>query len=258
MMLKRSMAMIVLFVIWVLVAACNSPAPTPVTVIETVVVKETVEVEKPVEVVVTKEIEKEVEKVVTVEVEKEVEKLVTVEVEKEVEKLVTVEVEKEVQVIQTVEVQVAVTVTPTPEPTADTTHPKVKQVMEEITYVQHTYDQDLNRDVFTCASQGGGLRAVQNAAETQTANGPRYVGPNDGDFSLWGANGLFEVQPNGTTHFVPQATGGKFTSPEGIEYDQFTLQEALQFFASGDAFWTGEQGASGRIAECDPLFVEED
>jgi hypothetical protein len=257
---KQIVVIAALIMLLLIVIACNSATPTPVTLVETVVVKETVEVEKPVEVIVTKEIEKEVEKVVTVEVEveKEVEKVVTIEVEKEVEveKIVTVEVPKEVQVVQTVEV--AVTVTPTPEPTADPTNPKVAQVMKEIAYVQHEYDQDLQLDVFTCASEGGGLQAVMTAPETQTSDGPRYVGPNDGDFSLWGANGLFEIQPDGTASFVPQATGGNFTSPEGIEYERFTLQEALQFFATGDAFWTGEHGAPGRIAECDPQFNEEE
>jgi hypothetical protein len=213
-------------------------------------------VEKPVEVVVTKEVEKEVEKVVTVEVEKEVEKVVTVEVEKEVEKVVTVEVEKEVRVVQTVEV--AVTVTPSPEPTADPTNPKVKQVMEEITFVQHEYNRELNRDVFTCVNKGGGLQTALPTMMTQAAEGPRYIGPNDGDFPLWGANGLFEVTPDGVVSFVPQATGGKFVSPAGVEYERFTLQEALQYFASGDVFWTGSHGAAGRIAECDPQFNPEE
>jgi hypothetical protein len=251
-MLTRLTVIIAAFIILTFIAACNSATPTPATVIETVVVKETVEVEKPVEVIVTKEIEKEVEKVVTVEVEKEVEKVVTVEVEKEVEKVVTVEVEKEIRVVQTVEV--AVTATPIPEPTADPTNPKVKQVMEEITFVQHTYNRDLNRDVFNCANNGGGLNTVLTTLAAEPAEAPRYVGPNDGDFPLWGANGLFEITPDGAVSFVPQATGGKFVSPTGVEYERFTLQEALHYFASGDVFWTGAHGEPGRIAECDPQF----
>jgi lactose/L-arabinose transport system substrate-binding protein len=72
-MLKRPVSVFLIIlalsvVLSLLAAQCGGPAP-----VETVVVKETVEVEK--EVVVTKEVEKEV--VVTKEVEKEVEKVVT-------------------------------------------------------------------------------------------------------------------------------------------------------------------------------------
>ncbi|MCB0214212.1 MAG: hypothetical protein KDJ52_33040, partial [Anaerolineae bacterium] len=73
----------------------------------------------------------------------------------------------------------------------------------------------------------------------------------------WGANGLFKIEPDGATTFVPQQTGGNFTDPDGQIYQSFSQQEALAFFTSGDMIWTGEIGAAGRIAECDPSYVED-
>ena len=79
--MKRfSMLMLAILVVASLLTACAGPAPTPQTIVQTVVV------------------EKQVEKVVTQEVQ--------------VEKVVT----KEVEVVVTQEVQVEVVVTPTPEP----------------------------------------------------------------------------------------------------------------------------------------------
>jgi ABC-type transport system substrate-binding protein len=97
------------------IAACGGEeAP----IVQTVVVKQTVVVEKAVE----KIVEKPVEKIVTVEkiVEKPVEKVVEKIVEKPVEKIVTVEkiVEKPVEKIVTVEKVVIQTATPAPAPTA--------------------------------------------------------------------------------------------------------------------------------------------
>jgi hypothetical protein len=182
---------------------------------------------------------------------------VTVEVEKEVVVVETVEVEKEVTVIETVEVIEVVTVevtpepaTPTPEPTLDTTSPMVDEVLNRITYVQHHYDLETERDVFTCASRGEGLNAVE--IDTQ---GPRFVGPNAGDFDLWGVVALFKISPDGSIMLVPQQTGGRFVDPEGIEHDSFTLEQALELFATGNALWLDDHGEAGRIGECDPQYV---
>lgn len=72
---KKFLILLIAAVALFIIAACGGPAqPETVTVVETVVVKETVMVEGE---------SKEVEKIVTVEVEKEVEKVVTVEVESE-------------------------------------------------------------------------------------------------------------------------------------------------------------------------------
>lgn len=221
-----------------LIAACTQATATPVTLVETVIVKETVPVEKVVEVVVTKEIEKEVQKMVTV-------KELVVE---------TVEVEKVVPVVETVEVveyiKVPVTLTPTPTPTVDMTHPAVKEVLHQITMVQHHYDPELKYDWFTCASRGQGLNGVEIDPE-----GPRFVGPNSMDFDLWGAAALFKVCPDGSIFLVPQQTGGVFVDPDGVLHESFTLEEALALFASGDAIWIGAHGEAGRIGECDPQYV---
>ena len=243
---RKLLLMGVLSGLLALIAACNQTSPTPVTIVETVVVKETVPVEKVVEVVVTKEIEKPVEKVVTVEVEKEVTVVKTVEVEKTVPVVETVEVIKEV----TVQVQVPVTVTPTPTPTVDTTNPKVKEVLSQITLVQYHHDPDTELDSFTCVSRGLGLEGVEPDPE-----GPIFVGPNSGDFDFWGASALFQINPDGSTFLVPQETGGRFVDPDGIEHTSFTRQEALDLFASGDAIWIGDHGEAGRIGECDPHYM---
>lgn len=242
-MFKKSILIIVVFTILALVAACGGEAPTPATIVETVIVKETVQVEVEKEVVVTQE----VEKVVTQEVEKivtqEVEKVVTVEVEK----IVTQEVEKEVEKVVTV----MVTPTPTPSPTVDSTHPKVREVMEQVTLVQHHFNPDTDVTTFTCVSEGLGLEGVEPNPE-----GPIYVGPNSKDFDLWGAVGLFEIQPDGTIYFVPERTGDVFIDPEeNKEYERIPLNEVLNYFASGEARWTGEHGEPGRIGECDPQYA---
>ncbi|MCB0191812.1 MAG: hypothetical protein KDJ65_07700 [Anaerolineae bacterium] len=252
-MLKNALVIVSVFGILATLAACGGPPPTPETVVETVVVVETVEVE----------VEKEVEKVVTQEVI--VEKEVTVIVEKEVTvvQTVEVEVEKEVPVVETVEVEVEkvvevqVTPTVTPEPTADPTHPLVRDVLNQVAFVQHTYNTELERDEFVCVSEGLGLIGAQASPIPASADGPIYIGPNDGDFSLWGANGLFEIDTDGTTTFVPQQSGGQFVDPDGTIYESFSQQEALAFFTTGDMIWTGEIGAPGRIAECDPSYIDD-
>jgi hypothetical protein len=115
--------------------------------------------------------------------------------------------------------------------------------------VQYHYDPDNERDTFTCASRGLGLNGVK-----VDPRGPRFVGPNAGDFDLWGVVALFKVYPDGRTELVPQQTGGRFVDPEGIEHQSFSREQALEFFASGDAKWLGSHGQAGRIGECDPQY----
>lgn len=245
-----------------IIAACTQTTPTPMAAtatpivkVETVVVKETVPVtvEKEITIVVTKEVvkevPKEVEKIVTVEVVKEV----PVEVEKKVTVIKTVEVEKEVvetvEVVKVVTKEVLVTPTPTLEPTADRTHPKVREILSQVTLVQHHYDPDTTLTSFTCASRGKGLEGVK-----VDPRGPRFVGPNSGDFDLWGTVALFKISSDGRAELVPQQSGGWFTSPAGIESKSFSREQALEFFASGDAQWLGTHGQAGRIGECDPQY----
>jgi hypothetical protein len=251
MIFTRSVVILVVFMILAFAAACTQPTvePTPIVKIETVIVKETVPVtvEKEVQVVVTREVEKEVEKEVTV--------IKTVEVEKEVTVIKTVEVEKEVTVVATVEVpkvvtvEVQVTPTPTLEPTADRTSAKVRELLSQITLVQHHYDPDTQLNSFTCASRGQGLAGIK-----VDPRGPRFIGPNAGDFDLWGAAALFKISPDGTVELVTQQSGGKFTDLEGIEHESFSREQALELFASGDAKWLGTQGEAGRIGDCDPQY----
>ena len=250
MMVKKTLMIGTVFGLLALIAACTQATATPVTIVETVVVKETVPVEKVVQEVVTKVIEKEVEKLVTVEVEKEVVVVETVEVEKLIPVVETVAVVEYVMVEVPVTVTARPTTTPLPSPMVDLSNPRVNELLNQITMVQHHYDPELEYDWFTCASRGHGLNGVQI-----DPRGPRYVGPNSMDFDLWGAAALFKVCPDGSIFLVPQQTGGRFVDPEGIEHDYFTLEEALGFFASGDAVWIGAHGQAGRIGECDPQYV---
>jgi hypothetical protein len=129
----------------------------------------------------------------------------------------------------------------------DTSNPKVNEILNQVPLVQHHYNPDTEEEWFTCASRGLGLNGVE-----PDPDGAIFVGANAGDFDIQGVVALFKIDPDGTISAVPQQTGGIFVDDEGTEHDSYTLEEALGFFASGDAVWTGEHGESGRIEDCDP------
>lgn len=128
--------------------------------------------------------------------------------------------------------------------------PAVNEVLNQVTLVQHHYDPYDDLTWFTCASPGLGLSGVE-----PDPFGPRYVGPNAGDFDLWGIVGLFRIAPNGDITFVPQRPAPHFVDPEDNTYNRLSLQETLELFASGDAVWIGQHGEAGRVGECDPQYV---
>jgi len=132
-------------------------------------------------------------------------------------------------------------------PEVDTDSPDVNEVLNQVTLVQHHYNPDTEEEWFTCASRGLGITVVEPNPE-----GAIFVGPNAGDFDIQGVVALFQVDPDGTISVVPQQAGGVFVDADGTERDSYTLAEALKFFASGDAVWTGEHGETGRIDDCDP------
>lgn len=166
-------------------AACSQPAATPITIVQTVVVKETVVVTPAAATVITKEVPvivtKEVQVVVPVEVEKQVVITQVVPVTREIRIVATAPV-----VVQPTPIQAAATPVPPayPGPTPDLTNPKVNEVLNQITLVQHHHNIQTGVDTFSCASRGQGLNGVSiNPA------GPRFVGPNSMDFDLWGGGG---------------------------------------------------------------------
>ena len=106
-------------------------------------------------------------------------------------------------------------------------------MMAEITLVQHSFNPETNNTSFICASAGQGLNGV-----APDPAGPRFVGPNAGDFDLWGIVGLFQVDPDGTMTFVPERTGGKFVNPDGFEFRRISLDRTLNYFATGEGRWT--------------------
>ena len=128
--------------------------------------------------------------------------------------------------------------------------PAVNEILNQVTLVQHHYDPYDDYTWFTCASPGLGLSGVE-----PDPFGPRYVGPNAGDFDLWGVVGLFRIAPNGDISFVPQRPAPHFVDPEENTLDRLSLQETLELFANGDAVWIGQHGQTGRIGECDPQYV---
>ncbi len=128
--------------------------------------------------------------------------------------------------------------------------PAVNEILNQVTLVQHHYDPYDDYTWFTCASPGLGLSGVE-----PDRFGPRYVGPNAGDFDLWGVVGLFRIAPGGEITFVPQRPAPHFIDAEDNTYDRLSLQETLELFASGDAVWIGQHGEAGRIGECDPQYV---
>ncbi len=139
------------------------------------------------------------------------------------------------------------TTTPPATPVQD---PVANQILNEVTLVQHNYDPYDDYTWFNCASPGLGLMGVEpNPA------GPIYVGPNAGDFDLWGVIGLFRVTPEGVITFVPQRPAEYFTNPEGTQIERLSLEQTLDLFAGGEAVWIGEHGQAGRIAACDPQYV---
>lgn len=143
--------------------------------------------------------------------------------------------------------------TPTATPGATATaiaDPNVNEIMNQVTLVQHHYDPYDDFTWFTCASPGLGVNGVE-----VDPFGPRYVGPNAGDFDLWGVIGLFRVAPDREITFVPQRPAPFFVDPEGIERERLTLEETLELFANGQAVWIGEHGQAGRIGECDPQYT---
>lgn len=144
---------------------------------------------------------------------------------------------------------IAATSTPTPLVTG-TPAPAVNEIVNQVTLVQHHYDPYDDFTWFTCASPGLGLSGVEI-----DPFGPRYVGPNAGDFDLWGVVGLFRIAPNGDITFVPQRPAPHFVDPEDNTYTRLSLQDTLELFASGEAVWIGQHGEAGRIGECDPQYV---
>ena len=243
-----------------LAAQCRQQPPTsvPSPIIQTVVV--------------TKEVPVEVEKVV--EVEKEVTGLVEVETATPedtvtpedtatplpsltpIEETVVVVVTEVVSQVATATPEPTVTATPTvgpgtptPWPTVDYSNPVVALVWQEVPHVWHQMDP-VHGAIQVCVAIG--LEASLEALDAleETYGGPIVIGPDVGDYSVWGGEALIKrdegqvmVIPARNVFFDPDA--GK----DGTMYTEFTVEQLLVLLQTGDAVYTGKVGDPGR-ARC--------
>lgn len=211
-------------------------------------------------VVVTKEVTVEVEKVV--EVEKEVTRLVEVETAtplpsptpiKETVVVVVTEVVTQV-VTATPEPTVTAIPTggpgmPTPWPTVDYSNPVVALVWQEVPHVWHQMDP-VHGAIQVCVAIG--LEASLEALDAleETYGGPIVIGPDVGDYSVWGGEALIK-RDEGQVMVIP-ARNVFFNPDEGKDgtiYTEFTVEQLLVLLQTGDAVYTGKAGDPGR-ARC--------
>lgn len=243
-----------LAVLALLAAQCGQqPSPVPSPIIQTVVV--------------TKEVTVEVEKVV--EVEKEVTRLVEVETatpEDTATPLPSPTPIKETVVVVVTEVVTRV-VTATPEPTVtaaptvgpgtstawptvDYSNPVVALVWQEVPHVWHQIDPVHGDAVQECVAIG--LEASLEALDAleESFGGPIVIGPDVGDYSVWGGEALIK-RDEGQVMVIPARD--VFFNPdegkEGTTYTEFTVEQLLVLLQTGDAVYTGKVGDPGR-ARC--------
>jgi len=224
-------------------------------------------------VVVTKEVTVEVEKVV--EVEKEVTRLVEAKagtpeatatpedtatpspsptpIKETVVVVVTEVVTRVVTATPEPTVTASPTVgpgTPTPWPTVDNSNPVVVLVRQEVPHVWHQIDPVHGTAIQVCVAIG--LEASLEALDAleESFGGPIVIGPDVGDYSVWGGEALIKrdegqvmVIPARDVFFDPDA--GK----EGTMYTEFTVEQLLVLLQTGDAVYTGKLGDPGR-ARC--------
>jgi hypothetical protein len=237
-----------------LAAQCSQqPSPVPSPIIQTVVV--------------TKEVTVEVEKVV--EVEKEVTRLVDVDTatpEATATPLPSPTPIKETVVVVVTEVVTRV-VTATPEPTptvgpgtptawptVDYSNPVVALVWQEVPHVWHQIDPVHGDAVQECVAMG--LEASLEALDAleESFGGPIVIGPDVGDYSVWGGEALIK-RDEGQVMVIPARD--VFFNPdegkEGTTYTQFTVEQLLVLLQTGDAIYTGKLGEPGR-ARCFEAF----
>jgi hypothetical protein len=258
-----------------LAAQCRQQLPTsvPSPIIQTVVV--------------TKEVTAEVEKVV--EVEKEETRLVEVETATPEDTATPGDtatplpsptpIKETVVVVTEVVTQVATATpeptvtatptvgpgTPTPWPTVDYSNPVVVLVWKEVPHVWHQVDP-VHGAIQVCVAHqidpvhgtpkqvcvAIGLEASLEALDAleESFGGPMVIGPDVGDYSVWGGEALIR-RDEGQVMVIPARD--VFFNPdegkEGTAYTEFTVEQLLVLLQTGDAVYTGKVGDPGR-ARC--------
>jgi hypothetical protein len=226
-------------------------------------------------VVVTKEVTAEVEKVV--EVEKEETRLVEVETATPEDTATPGDtatplpsptpIKETVVVVTEVVTQVAtatpeptVTATPTvgpggptPWPTVDYSNQVVVLVRGEVPHVWHQVDP-VHGAIQVCVAIGLDASLEALVALEESFGGPIVIGPDAGDYSVWGGEALIK-RDEGQVKVIPARD--VFFNPdegkEGTTYTEFTVEQLLVLLQTGDAVYTGKVGDPGR-ARCFEAF----
>jgi hypothetical protein len=233
-----------------LAAQCRQQPPpsVPSPIIQTVVVTKevTVEVEKVVEVV------KEVTRLVEVETATPEDMATPLPSPTPIEETVVVVVTEVVTPVATATPEPTVTVgpgTPTPWPTVDYSNPVVVRVWQEVPHVWHQMDP-VHGAIQVCVALG--LEASLEALDAleESFGGPIVIGPDVGDYSVWGGEALIK-RDEGQVMVIP-ARNVFFNPDEGKDgtiYTEFTVEQLLVLLQTGDAVYTGKAGDPGR-ARC--------
>ena len=140
--------------------------------------------------------------------------------------------------------------TPTAWPTVDYSNPVVALVWQEVPHVWHQIDPVHGDAVQECVAMG--LEASLEALDAleESFGGPIVIGPDVGDYSVWGGEALIK-RDEGQVMVIPARD--VFFDPdegkEGTTYTQFTVEQLLVLLQTGDAMYTGKVGDPGR-ARC--------
>jgi hypothetical protein len=139
--------------------------------------------------------------------------------------------------------------TPTPWPTVDNSNPVVVLVRQEVPHVWHQVHPE-HGAIQVCVAIGLDASLEALDALEESFGGPIVIGPDAGDYSVWGGEALIK-RDEGQVTVIPARD--VFFNPhegkEGTTYTQFTVEQLLVLLQTGDAVYTGKVGDPGR-ARC--------
>jgi hypothetical protein len=142
---------------------------------------------------------------------------------------------------------------PTPWPTVDVSNPVVALVRGEVPHVWHQVDP-IHGAIQVCVAIGLDASLEALDALEESFGGPIVIGPDVGDYSVWGGEALIK-RDEGQVKVIP-ARDVFFNPDEGKEgtvYTEFTVEQLLVLLQTGDAIYTGRVGDPGR-ARCFEAF----
>ena len=138
---------------------------------------------------------------------------------------------------------------PTPWPTVDNSNPVVALVRQEVPHVWHQVHPE-HGAIQVCVAIGLDASLEALDALEESFGGPIVIGPDAGDYSVWGGEALIK-RDEGQVTVIPARD--VFFNPhvgkDGTTYTQFTVEQLLVLLQTGDAIYTGKVGDPGR-ARC--------